>query len=115
MQNINFELVKANQAKSNFLANISHELKTPMHGILGYANIGVNKFNISSDEKKLKYFNNIKISANRLMSLLNNLLDLTQLEAGKVELNYAYSSLKSIAIRCIAEQQDHLASGQNMG
>ncbi len=76
---------KLNQTKSLFLANISHELRTPMHGILSFARFGQQK--IDSPKEKLKsYFDEISDSANRLMSLLNDLLDLATLEAGKMEM-----------------------------
>ena len=72
----------ANKSKSEFLANMSHELRTPMHGILSYANFGIKRINKVPKEKLLHYFNEITDSANRLMLLLNDLLDLAKLEAG---------------------------------
>ena len=81
---------EANKAKSEFLANMSHELRTPMHGILGYAQLGLSRF--EDDEGKASklftYFNNIEISGERLLKLLDNLLDLSKLEAGMMELNF---------------------------
>lgn len=76
---------KANQAKSEFLANISHELRNPMHHILSYSKSGEVKYNQSSDDKRLHYFRQIRKSANRLMSLINNLLDLTKIESGRMD------------------------------
>ncbi len=74
---------KASQAKSIFLANVSHELRTPMHGILSYARFGQQKA-MSTEKEKLKtYFDEIYDCGFRLMSLLNDLLDLSKLEAGK--------------------------------
>jgi PAS domain S-box-containing protein len=73
----------ANQMKSEFLANISHELRTPMHAILSYSKYGVDKINQIDDTKKLHYFSSIRKAGERLMSLLDNLLDLSRLEAGK--------------------------------
>ena len=72
----------ANKSKSEFLANMSHELRTPMHGILSYANFGKKRINKVSREKLLLYFNEISDSGDRLMVLLNDLLDLAKLEAG---------------------------------
>jgi len=74
----------ANRAKSVFLANISHELRTPMHGILSFARFGQQKIDTASKEKIKSYFDEINDSGSRLMSLLNDLLDLSKLEAGKV-------------------------------
>jgi predicted ATPase/signal transduction histidine kinase len=73
----------ANAAKSLFLANISHELRTPMHGILSFAKFGIQKNETATKEKLKSYFVEIYDSGSRLMSLLNDLLDLAKLEAGK--------------------------------
>jgi signal transduction histidine kinase len=78
---------KANRAKSVFLANMSHEIRTPMHGILSYARFGQQKIETAAKEKLKSYFDEIYDSGNRLMSLLNDLLDLSKLEAGKVTYN----------------------------
>ena len=75
---------RANKAKSTFLANMSHELRTPMHGVLSYASFGIQKFETAPKEKLKGYFTEIHESGTRLMALLNDLLDLAKLEAGKV-------------------------------
>ncbi|MFH2132386.1 MAG: ATP-binding protein [bacterium] len=75
----------ANQAKSEFLANISHELRTPMHHILNYSRFGLTKFTRVPLEKLIHYFSQIRKTSERLMLLLNDLLDLSKLEAGKME------------------------------
>lgn len=98
----------ANKSKSEFLANMSHELRTPMHGILSYANLGIEKTNEVTAEKNLKYFTNIKTSGDRLMVLLNDLLDLAKLESGKMEMTFCKHSLKTIAQICVAEQKARL-------
>ncbi len=74
----------ANSAKSEFLANMSHELRTPMHSILSFARFGIKKRDSASKEKLNKYFSNIVESGERLMVLLNDLLDLAKLEAGRM-------------------------------
>lgn len=75
---------KASQAKSAFLANMSHELRTPMHGILSFARFGQQRFASVPAEKLKSYFDEIHDSGSRLMNLLNDLLDLSKLEAGKI-------------------------------
>ncbi len=75
---------KANQLKSEFLANISHELRTPMHHILSYSKFGDEKTNKVSLEKLRYYFSQIRISGGRLLLLLNDLLDLSKLESGAI-------------------------------
>lgn len=84
---------KANQAKSLFLANISHELRTPMHGILSFARFGQQKFEHAPKEKLKSYFDEIYGSGSQLMKLLNDLLDLSKLEAGKVDYAMAEGNL----------------------
>ena len=74
---------RANKLKSEFLSNMSHELRTPMHAILSFSKFGIDKIDKTSKKNNLDYFKKIKIAGNRLMDLLNNLLDLSKLEAGK--------------------------------
>ena len=76
----------ANQAKSEFLANMSHELRTPMHAILSFSDFGLDKVETATREKLGRYFRHINVSGERLLHLLNELLDLSKLEAGKMEL-----------------------------
>ncbi len=78
---------KANESKSEFLANMSHELRTPMHAVLSFAEFGNSESATASREDMQKYFSKIENSGKRLLSLLNNLLDLSKLEAGKMNFN----------------------------
>ncbi len=78
----------ASAAKSQFLANISHELRTPMHGILGFAKLGLDKVETIKREKIRKYLSEIASSGRRLMILLDDLLDLSRLESGRVEYTF---------------------------
>lgn len=94
----------ANQAKSVFLANMSHELRTPLHGILSYSELGKSRIDSVSKEKLSQYFENIQISGKRLLNLLNDLLDLSKLEAGKFELVYENLDLMQIVNNCVEEQ-----------
>ncbi|MFK5987087.1 MAG: PAS domain-containing sensor histidine kinase [Pseudomonadota bacterium] len=100
---------QANKAKSEFLANMSHELRTPMHGILSFVNMGLDKPKRLTQDKTLMYFSHIKSSADRLLAMLNDLLDLSKLESGKMEMNYSENSLMQIANDCITEQQARLS------
>jgi signal transduction histidine kinase len=76
---------QANSSKTEFLANMSHELRTPMHSILSFARFGIDMIqsNKIKTEKLSKYYSRIITSGNQLLKLLNNLLDLSKLDAGK--------------------------------
>ncbi|SFC16490.1 sensor histidine kinase [Pseudoalteromonas denitrificans] len=87
------EAEETNKSKSAFLANISHELRTPMLGILGFAELGMTKIDKVEKEKLFKYFVRIFESGTRLLKLLNNLLDLSKLEAGKMQFDFYEQSI----------------------
>ncbi|MDP5238997.1 PAS domain-containing protein [Uliginosibacterium sp. 31-16] len=88
---------RANAAKSLFLTNMSHELRTPMHGILSFARIGLQRAPQSSPERLLGYFERIVHSAERLMGLLDDLLDLAKLEAGRMDIRLEQLDVAAIA------------------
>lgn len=94
---------QANQLKSQFLANMSHELRTPLQSILGFADIGIKKIDSANRDVQLRYFNNIKKGGNRLLNLLNDLLDLSKLEAGKMELSCKKHKLIDVVSSSIQE------------
>ena len=84
---------EANHAKSEFLANMSHELRTPLHGILSFGRLGVSRLKTAPAEKILKYFEQIVGSGEVLLNLLNDLLDLSKLEAGHMEFQFELTDL----------------------
>jgi two-component system, sensor histidine kinase len=83
------EAEAASRAKSEFLANISHELRTPMHAVLSFATFGLKKGATAPTAKLIDYFEKIRLSGSRLLVLLNDLLDLSKLEAGRMTMNLA--------------------------
>jgi len=93
----------ASHAKSEFLANMSHELRTPMHGILSYAAFGADRINKVSREKLHEYFCEIVDSGDRLMLLLNDLLDLAKLEAGKMDYSMEIRYVGMVLEECLQE------------
>ena len=99
------EAVLANQTKSEFLANMSHELRTPMHAIISFANFGVEKHERAERAKLLHYFRNIQASGSRLLGLLNDLLDLAKLEAGKMEMQLLPGSVGHLFADVAAESE----------
>lgn len=81
----------ANKAKSAFLANMSHEIRTPMTAILGYAD-WLRKGNTTSQEEQQEYLDTIHSSGSHLLELINDILDLSKIEAGKMEMNREWHS-----------------------
>jgi signal transduction histidine kinase len=96
----------ASNAKSQFLANISHELRTPMHGILSYARFGLREAMSGEREVLLDDFTNIEECGTSLLALLNDLLDLSKLEAGHMRFEFEDVSLPEI----VADALDEFAS-----
>ncbi len=78
----------ANRAKSDFLANMSHELRTPLNSILGFSDMLHEQAYGELNEKQLRVTGNISKSGKHLQNLINNLLDISKVEAGKMELDY---------------------------
>jgi PAS domain S-box-containing protein len=103
---------KANQAKSEFLANMTHELRTPLHAILGFANLGETRLEQLSAEKISEYFQRISSSGGRLLHLVDDLLDLSRLEAGRMSFSPQPTDLVELAREIIAELEPLLDSKQ---
>jgi PAS domain S-box-containing protein len=92
---------QASRQKSEFLANISHELRTPLNAILGFSEMmRMGSFGDIRNEKYKGYVNDIHASGAHLLSLINDLLDLSKVEAGKLELNFTSVNLSDVADHC---------------
>jgi len=84
----NIELEKASLAKDSFLASMSHELRTPLNAIIGFTGTMLMRLPGPITPDQEKQLNTVRNSANHLLSLINDLLDLAKIESGKVELNF---------------------------
>jgi signal transduction histidine kinase len=98
----NIELFKANKVKGEFLANISHEFRTPLNAILGFAQVLREKPNILKQDKARRYAENIITSGNRLLNMINDLLDLAKTKAGKMELHIEKTSVPQLCKGAVA-------------
>jgi signal transduction histidine kinase len=96
------ELETASQHKSDFLANMSHELRTPLNAIIGFSQVLREEMVGDVNEKQLEYLDDILSSGNHLLSLINDVLDLSKVEAGQVELELAPFSLQEALERGVA-------------
>lgn len=87
---------RANSAKSEFLANMSHELRTPLHTIIGFSELIRSRKAGPLGERQVEYLDDVINSARHLLSLINDILDLSKVEAGRMELEPAEFSLKQM-------------------
>ena len=94
----------ANRAKSTFLFNMSHDIRTPMNAIIGYADLASR--HLDDPAKLEKYVENIQVCGQNLLMLLNNVLDLARIENDKTEIEYSVSDVETDFRNCIAMFQN---------
>ena len=92
----NLKLEKANQAKSEFLANMSHELRTPLNHIIGFTELVVDKNFGDLNEAQEEYLTDVLDSSRHLLELINDILDLSKVEAGRLELQPTTVKLREL-------------------
>ena len=103
----------ANRAKSTFLFNMSHDIRTPMNAIIGYADLASR--HLDDPAKLEKYMENIQVRGQSLMMLLNNVLDLARIEKDKTEMEYSVSDVDKDFRNCVAMFQNQADSkGQTL-
>jgi PAS domain S-box-containing protein len=114
------ELVEARKAaeeasaqKSDFLAKISHEIRTPLSAIIGFAEVMIEeRFGPIGNERYLEYLRDIHASGGHVISLVNDLLDLSKIEAGRFDLTFVSVDLNEIVSRSVAIMQPQAGTGK---
>jgi signal transduction histidine kinase len=107
---INLELFEANRLKGEFLANMSHELRTPLNSILGFSEV-LQGFETLTDKQR-RFVNNIQLSGRKLLEMINDILDLAKVEAGKMQVKTSEFDLVGLIhsqcdlVRPLAEQKN---------
>ena len=104
--------IQANAAKTNFLSKMSHEIRTPMNGIMGMIDIA--RLNLNSREKISECLDKMKLSMNHLQMLVNDVLDMSKIESGKMEVRSVPFNLRSLLNEMI-EEYGFSASKNNIG
>ncbi len=104
----------ANRAKSTFLANMSHELRTPLNAIIGFSEMMIKEtFGALGHEKYKEYLEDVHISANHLLDIINEVLDMSKIEAGRIELDESEVDLDGL-IKSVVRMMASRAFGNNV-
>lgn len=97
------ELIAANQAKTVFLANMSHELRTPLNSIIGFSNRLLKRNQEQLDDRAVDALNTVLRNAEHLLNLINDMLDLVKIDAGKMEINVQRCNLHDVIQSCVSD------------
>jgi PAS domain S-box-containing protein len=104
---------QASQAKSDFLAKISHEIRTPLNAIIGFSEVMMEeRLGPIENERYRAYLKDVHASGEHLVALLNDLLDLSKIEAGKLELTFGSVNLNEVTQQCVALIQPQANRGR---
>ncbi|MBI5893352.1 MAG: PAS domain S-box protein, partial [Deltaproteobacteria bacterium] len=112
LENANKELERSNKLKSHFIASMSHELRTPLNSVIGFSDILLSGTFGELNEKQTRYVTNVLNSGRHLLQLINSILDLARIEAGKMHMEYNQISVAGIVdevmhiIQPIAHKKD---------
>ena len=97
---------RAASAKADVLARISHEVRTPLNAIIGFAEVMIGeRFGALGNERYVEYMKDIRASGERVISIINDLLDLSRIETGKLDLAFANQNLNELVESCVAVMQ----------
>lgn len=111
LKGTNIQLVQASRMKSQFLASMSHELRTPLNSIIGFSKVLLNRTDGGLTEKQEAYIRNVHTSGQHLLQLINSVLDISRIEAGKVEIRREAFDLLELVDECL-ESSAPLARGK---
>lgn len=98
----NQELEKISRLKSEFLASMSHELRTPLNSVIGFADLLRRQINDKLSDRQQNYLDTIEKSGQHLLALINDILDLSKIEAGKIELDITPVEIRELCEECLA-------------
>jgi PAS domain S-box-containing protein len=97
---------RAANAKADMLARISHEVRTPLNAIIGFAEVMIGeRFGALGNERYVEYMKDIRASGERVIAIINDLLDLSRIETGKLDLAFANQNLNDLVESCVAVMQ----------
>src|SRR5207302_5329840 len=97
---------RASSVKSEFLAKVSHEIRTPLNAIIGFSEVMMEeRFGAMGNDRYRDYVKDIHASGEHLVSLVNDLLDLSKIEAGKLDLDFANVKLNELVQQCVSLMQ----------
>lgn len=99
---------EANRLKSAFLSNISHEIRTPLNAIMGFTSLMANEMN--KESMGARYIGEIRHSSDRLMNLINNIIDISRSEASEIRLNLKKCNIQAIAEQAVANYSEELSA-----
>lgn len=99
------QVEEASRLKSAFLAHMSHDLRTPLNAIIGYTRIVMRRLRDEIDERQYRNLENIRVSADNLLSLINDILDLSRIESGRVDPRLDEVDIQRLTQECVATLQ----------
>ncbi|KAA0074040.1 PAS domain-containing protein [Tardiphaga sp. P9-11] len=104
---------RAATAKADVLARISHEVRTPLNAIIGFAEVMVDqRFGPLGNERYIEYMKDIRASGERVIAIVNDLLDLSRIETGKIDLAFTTQNLNEMVEQCVAVMQPQANRGR---
>ena len=104
-------VAEADRLKSAFLAHMSHDLRTPLNAIIGYTRILLRRVQGEIDERQYRNLENIRVSADNLLLLINDILDLSRIESGRTEIHLGDVDVQQLAGQCLATVEPLISDG----